>query len=97
MRVYTCRPPDSSPQKANRPLTLRFFVTGARPTQHVSTQADQMHLRRTFAYAETACTVASKLRLEFHELVYQHGKVTQATGSAEANAQKGADIGRATW
>jgi len=72
MRVYTCRPPDSSPQKANRPLILRFFVTGARPTQHVSTQADQLHLQRIFADAETACTVSSKLRLEFHEIVYQH-------------------------
>ncbi len=71
------------------PLTLRFFVTGARPTQHVSTQAEQLHLRRIVAYAETACTVASKIRLEVHEPVYQHtGKVTQATGSAEPKARK---------
>ncbi len=72
LRVYICRPLDSSRQRADMPLILRFFVLGARLTQHVSTQADQLHLRREFVCAETACTVASRIRQKSHAPVYQH-------------------------
>jgi hypothetical protein len=54
------------------PLIQRFSVAGARPSQHVSKHAEQLHLQQTVADAETACEVASKRRLNIHEPMYQY-------------------------